>query len=177
MIEKKPKNGETKVKKENVAKDEAQKTEEVKPSPEIKGVYEFDLQQLVMKNDRWEMHTLIYKTLSVISKSYDLTLVVNTAPTDEKIELALQRLSRGQRTIDGSSPSQDEYDALLNAKQELIDNCPDISMFATVLKSQYVMGETKIVFWIPAEVIGKLNDRREWMEHYKIKMAPKTVES
>lgn len=177
MIEKKPKKGETKVKQENTANAEAPKTEPEKELPELKGIYEFDLLQLVMKNDRWEMHTLIYKVLSAVNKSYDLTLTVNTARIDADIELALGRLSRGQRTIEGKSESQEEYDRLLDAKQELIENCPDITMFATVLKSAYSNGETKVVFWIPAEIISKLNDRREWMEHYKIKMAPKTVQS
>lgn len=131
----------------------------------------FDLQQLVMKNGQWEMHTLIAKTLNSINKNYNLTLVVNLEPVDEKIELALKRMERGQTKIDGSSQGQDEYNALLDTKQELVDNCPDILISASVLRSKYIPGSgTQVIFWIPAEVINEMNSRRDYMKHYKIKM-------
>jgi hypothetical protein len=141
-------------------------------------VFPFELQQLVMKNEQWEMHTMIVKTLNSVSKNYNLTLVVNLEPIDEKIDLASKRIAKGQIRLDGSSQAQEEHEALLNTKQELIDNCPDILIKASVLRTKYFPAKgTQVVFWIPSEIINELNSRRNYIEHYNLKMEQITLAS
>lgn len=137
--------------------------------------YRFSLNQLIMKNKRWEMHIMISGTLNRIHKSYKLTLVVNLDDISEKIDLSRSRMDKAQLRMDGGDDEQDRYHELLNTKDELINNCPDIQLEGSVLQSKYPVGDTFIVFHISPEVINKLNDRRNYMEHYNIKMEPYTI--
>lgn len=132
----------------------------------------FMLQQLVMKRGTWEMHILINSILNIINKNYHLTFVVDLEEIDEKINDALDELHESQINIEGVSEAEEKHNQLLNAKEELIQNCPDILLDASVLSSKYISGETAMVFHISAEIINMLNDKRLYMDCYKLKMEP-----
>ena len=137
----------------------------------------FELLQLQMRNARWEMHIKTYRTLMTLYKNYDLTLIVNLDPIDEKIDLALKRMSKGaQRDIEGRYQSENEYQSLLNTKDELIRNCPDILFPASVISTKYFDdGSTGLTFLISPDIINTLNDKRNYMANYKIKLEPINV--
>lgn len=146
------------------------KTGEITDNP--KNIFKFTLDQLVMKNGNWEMHCKIYRSLEVINKNYRLTLTVGLDDINEKIKLCDGRRDKAQMDIDGSSAVEEEYKMLCDAKEELINNCPDIEILSQVKSSKYPLGETFIVFHILPDIINQLNDHRSYMKHYDLKMEP-----
>lgn len=134
-------------------------------------VYEFSLESLVMQKGTWEMRTKINHILDLINREYRITLVLNLLPFDEAIEAARERMrSHGQLEIDGTIPSEDEYNSLIRQREEIIRICEDISLNGTVIKSKYADGKTFIDFLISPEIINILNDHRDYLENYNIKL-------
>jgi len=175
---------------QNVSQDVNQETGEISETANEKPLFDsekiekplaktcnFELLQLQMRNARWEMHIKTNRTLMTLYKNYDLTLIVDLDPIDEKIDLALKRMSKGaQRDIEGRYQSENEYQSLLNTKDELIRNCPDILFPASVISTKYFDdGSTGLTFLISPDIINTLNDKRNYMANYKIKLEPINV--
>lgn len=142
----------------------------------------FAVVHLLMKEDRrWRLKLKIKTILPKSYYNYGVRLLVDEEPFERRIEHIEEKIADAKANpslLDQLSNRRlnDYDDDIIKVRKELLDlkkRCPVMDFFATVNEVKYKDGDTVVEFNIPHDVIASLNEQRDMLTYYKVRLEPK----
>ncbi len=132
------------------------------------------LDQLTLKDKRWEARLIIGEILPRSFYKYSVVLTLDEKPYHERIE-AIEKDLNSSLFAEEKISKKKALETINGIRKELESmrkQCEEIKFAAVVKEIKYKDGETVVICRIPDDVIEPLNRQKFKMEAYHILLTP-----
>ncbi len=132
------------------------------------------LEQLTLKNKRWEAKLIVNTILPRSYHRYTIELSLDEKPYLERIE-AIEKDLRSSLFAEEKVSKKKSIETINGIQKELDSmrkQCEEIKFGAVVQEIKYKDGETVVICRIPDDVIEPLNRQKYKMDAYRILLTP-----